>query len=193
LNVLLGYYLLSRQRELRTLREQVAHAMALEARQRPLLATAPTGPAGSAAAIERGPTIYRAPRRWRRSVVATGLVALVAIVVLAGVRVLGSGSSSSSPGAGPVPIAVFNATSRPGAAEAIALTLKANHERVGKIGNIKNARLAQGAYVLYPPGAKRQADEVAGLIGSFSPTVTPIQPQLQTTLGRRDEIVVLLD
>ena len=191
--VLLGYYLLSRQRELRTLREQVAHAMALEARQRPLLATAPTGPAGGAAAIERGPTIYRAPRRWRRSVLAAGLVALVAILVLVGVRVLGSGSSSSSPGAGPVPIAVFNATSRPGAAQAIALTLKANHERVGKIGNIKNARLAQGAYVLYPPGAKRQADAVAGLIGSFSPTVTPIQPQLQMTLGRRDEIVVLLD
>jgi LCP family protein required for cell wall assembly len=191
--VLLGYYLLSRQRELRTLREQVAHAMALEARQRPLLATAPTGSAGSAEAIERGPTIYRAPRRWRRSVLAAGLVALVAILVLVGVRVLGSGSSSSSPSAGPVPIAVFNATSRPGAAQAIALTLKANHQRVGKIGNIKNARLAQGAYVLYPPGAKRQADEVAGLIGSFSPTVTPIQPQLQTTLGRRDEIVVLLD
>jgi LCP family protein required for cell wall assembly len=191
--VLLGYYLLSRQRELRTLREQVAHAMALEARQRPLLATAPTGSAGSAEAIERGPTIYRAPRRWRRSVLAAGLVALVAILVLVGVRVLGSGSSSSSPSVGPVPIAVFNATSRPGAAQAIALTLKANNQRVGKIGNIKNARLAQGAYVLYPPGAKRQADEVAGLIGSFSPTVTPIQPQLQTTLGRRDEIVVLLD
>jgi polyisoprenyl-teichoic acid--peptidoglycan teichoic acid transferase len=191
--VLLGYYLLSRQRELRALREQVAHAMVLEARQRPLLATAPAGPAGSGDAIERRPTIYRAPRRWRRSVLAAGLVALLAILVLAGVRVLGSGSSSSSPGAGPVPIAVFNATSMPGAAQAIAVTLKANHQRVGKIGNIKNARLAQGAYVLYPPGAKRQANEVASLIGRFSPTVTPIQPQLQTTLGRHDEIVVLLD
>jgi LCP family protein required for cell wall assembly len=190
---LLGYYLLSRQRELRTLREQVAHAMVLEARQRPLLATAPAGPAGRADSLESGPTIYRAPRRWRRSVLAAGLVALVAILVLAGVRLLGSGSSSSSAGAAPVPIAVFNATGTPGAAHAIALTLEANHQRVGKIGNIKNARLAKGAYVLYPPGAKRQANEVASLIGSLSPSVTPIQPQLQTTLGQHDEIVVLLD
>ncbi|HEV2924643.1 MAG TPA: LCP family protein [Solirubrobacteraceae bacterium] len=191
--VLLAYHLLSRQRELRTLREQVAHAMVLEARQRPLLATAPAGPAARADAVDSGPTIYRAPRRWRRGVLASGLVALVAILVVVGVRLLGSGSSSSTAGAGPVPVAVFNATSTPGAAQAIAVTLKANHLRVGKIGNIKNARLAQGAYVLYPPGDKRQANEVASLIGSLSPTVTPIQPQLQTTLGQHNEIVVLLD
>jgi hypothetical protein len=167
--------------------------MVLEARQRPLLATAPAGPAARADAVDSGPTIYRAPRRWRRGVLASGLVALVAILVVVGVRLLGSGSSSSTAGAGPVPVAVFNATSTPGAAQAIAVTLKANHLRVGKIGNIKNARLAQGAYVLYPPGDKRQANEVASLIGSLSPTVTPIQPQLQTTLGQHNEIVVLLD
>jgi hypothetical protein len=109
------------------------------------------------------------------------------------VWLLGSGSSSPSAGASPVPVAIFNATSTPGAASAIAVTLKANHLRVGKIANIKNARLAKGAYVLYPPGAKAQANDVARLIGSLSPSVTPIQPQLQTTLGQRDEIVVLLD
>jgi LCP family protein required for cell wall assembly len=190
---LLGYYLISRQRELRTLREQVAHAMVLEARQRPLLATTPAGPARREGAVERGPTIYHAPRRWRRGALAAGLVPLVAILVLAGVRLLGGGSSSSSAGSGPVPIAVFNATSMPGAAHAIAVTLQAGHLRIGRIGNIKNARLAHGAYVLYPPGAKHQADRVASLIGSLLPTVTPIQPQLQTTLGQHDEIVVLLD
>jgi polyisoprenyl-teichoic acid--peptidoglycan teichoic acid transferase len=191
--VLLAYYLLSRQRELRTLREQVAHAMVLEARQRPLLASAPAGAAGRADGGERGPTIYRAPRRWRRGVLAAGVVPVVAILVFAGVRLLGSGSSSPGTGSGPVAIAVFNATSMPGAARAIAVTLEANHLRVGRIGNIKNARLAQGAYVLYPPGAKHQAEKVASLIPSLSPSVTPIQPQLQTTVGQHDEIVVLLD
>jgi polyisoprenyl-teichoic acid--peptidoglycan teichoic acid transferase len=190
---LLGYYLLSRQRELRTLREQVAHAMVLEARQRPLLATAPAGPVGAGDAVERGPTIYRAPRRWRRGVLGAGVLVLVAILVLAAVRLLAGGSSSSSASAGPVPVAVFNATSMPGAAHAVAVTLKANHLRVGRVGNIKNARLGHGAYVLYPPGAKGQANQVAGLIGSLSPTVTPIQPQLQATLGQHGEIVVLLD
>jgi LCP family protein required for cell wall assembly len=190
---LLGYYLLSRQRELRTLREQVANAMVLEARQRPLLATAPAGPVGAGDTVERGPTIYRAPRRWRRGVLGAGVVVLVAILVLAGVRLLAGGSSSPSAGAGPVPVAVFNATSMPGAAHAVAVTLKANHLRVGRVGNIKNARLGQGTYVLYPPGAKRQANQVAGLIGSLSPTVTPIQSQLQATLGQHGEIVVLLD
>jgi LCP family protein required for cell wall assembly len=190
---LLGYYLLSRQRELRTLREQVANAMVLEARQRPLLATAPAGPVGAGDTVVRGPTIYRAPRRWRRGVLGAGVVVLVAILVLAGVRLLAGGSSSPSAGAGPVPVAVFNATSMPGAAHAVAVTLKANHLRVGRVGNIKNARLGQGTYVLYPPGAKRQANQVAGLIGSLSPTVTPIQSQLQATLGQHGEIVVLLD
>jgi hypothetical protein len=75
----------------------------------------------------------------------------------------------------------------------VAVTLRANHLRVRRIGDIKNARLAQGAYVLYPPGAKLQAEQVAHLIPALSPTVTPIQPQLQNTIGQHGEIVVLLD
>jgi hypothetical protein len=34
---------------------------------------------------------------------------------------------------------------------------------------------------------------VARLIASLSPTVTPIQPQLQNTVGQHGDIVVLLD
>jgi polyisoprenyl-teichoic acid--peptidoglycan teichoic acid transferase len=187
---LLAYLLLSRQRELRTLRGQVAQAMALEARQRPLLATSPAG--GASAAVQQGPTIYRAPRRWRRGARVAALAPLLAIAVFAGVRLLGSGSSSHAI-SGPVPIAVFNATNTPGAAQSVAVTLRANHLRVRRIGDIKNARLAQGAYVLYPPGAKLQAEQVAHLIMALSPTVTPIQPQLQNTIGQHGEIVVLLD
>jgi len=198
---LLAFQVLRRHRELQTLREQVARAMALEAHQRPLLATAgvagsPSSPS-SAASPANAPaarTIYRAPRRWRVRALAAGLVATLAIaaVAVAAVRLLGEGSSS--PGThGPVPVAVYNATGTPGAAHRVASTLAANHLRIGKIGQIRNASLARGAYVLYPPGAERQAREVARLIPSLSPTVTPIQPQVQNTVGARDEIVVVLD
>ena len=174
--------------------KEIARAMVLEARQRPLLGTA--GVAGSSSLASPPPrrTIYRAPRRWRVRPLAGGLLASLAIaaVAVAAVRLLGG--SSSSPGThGPVPVAVFNATGTPGAAHRVAATLAANHLRIGKIGQIRNASLARGAYVLYPPGAERQARQVARLIPSLSPTVTPIQPQVQNTVGARDEIVVVLD
>jgi LCP family protein required for cell wall assembly len=187
---MLAYLLLARQRELRTLRQQVANAMALEARQRPLLAASP---AGGTATVQPGPTIYRAPRRWRRSVLIGALVVVVAaILAVVGVRVLSEGSSIGTV-SGPVPIAVFNATGAPGAAHTVARTLQANHLSVRRVGDIKNARLSHGAYVLYPPGARAQAEQVARLIASLSPTVTPIQPQLQNTVGQHGDIVVLLD
>jgi hypothetical protein len=195
---LLAFQVLRRHRDLQTLREQVARAMALEARQRPLLAAAgvassPSSPTPAIAPPSR--TIYRAPRRWRIRTLAAGLLAILAIaaVATAAVRLLGGGSSSPVGAHGPVPVAVYNATSTPGAAHRVAATLAANHLRIGKIGQIRNASLARGAYVLYPPGAERQAREVARLIPSLSPTVTPIQPQVQNTVGARDEIVVVLD
>jgi LCP family protein required for cell wall assembly len=192
---LLAFQVLRRHRELQTLREQVSRAMALEARQRPLLATATVAGSSSPASTPSGRTIYRAPRRWRARPLAAGLLAILAIcaVAVAGVRLLGAGSSSSAGAHRAVPVAVYNATSTPGAAHRVAATLAANHLRVGKIGQIRNASLARGAYVLYPPGAEGQAREVARLIPSLSPIVTPIQPQVQNTVGAHDEIVVVLD
>ena len=64
---------------------------------------------------------------------------------------------------------------------------------MARTGDIKNANLGHGAYVLYPPGSERQARALARLIPSHTPTVTPIQPQLQSTLGRHGEIVIVLD
>jgi hypothetical protein len=132
-------------------------------------------------------------RRWRRGAIAIALVPVLAALVFLGTRLLASGSSSQPTRSRTVPIAVLNATSTPGAAHTIATTLEANHLHVRRVGDIKNASLAHGAYVLYPPGAKRQAQEVARLIPSLSPTVTAIQPQLQNTVGQHDEIVVVLD
>jgi hypothetical protein len=90
-------------------------------------------------------------------------------------------------------VAVFNATNAPGAAHAIVATLRANHVHVGKVASIKNARLGRGAFVLYPPGSERQARDLARLIANLSPTVAPIEPQVENAVGRRGQIVILLD
>ena len=87
----------------------------------------------------------------------------------------------------------FNATAKRGAAHAVAAKLRAGHLHVSKLGPIKDASLSKGAYVLYPPGAQRQARQVAGLISSLSPTVAAIQPAVQSAVGGRNEIVVVLD
>jgi LCP family protein required for cell wall assembly len=188
---LLALLVLSRQRELGVLRGQVVNAMMLEARQRPLLATS----AGATpTSLERTPTVYRAPRRLRRGALATGLALALAIVAVVGVHELDKGSSSASaPRSSTVPVAVFNATGMPGAAHRIAAMLEADHIHVGKLGDIQNAGLGQGAHVLYPPGTERQARGIARFLASLSPTVTPIQPQVQSAVGQRDEIVVVLD
>ncbi len=93
---LLGVFVLVRRRELSRLRQQVAHAIALEARQRPLLATGAQAaalpaidvrhgaraPVAGVAPGESAPTIYRVGRRWRTGVLTLGGV-LVAGLVLA--------------------------------------------------------------------------------------------------------------
>ena len=191
--VALALAVLARHRELAGLRAQVARAMALEARARPLLAGAPAGapPAGAAPAADRAPTIYRARRRWRPGAIAVALAAPLAGAAVAAVLLTSAGSSSSARGG--IPIAVFNATAKRGAAHAVAAKLRAGHLHVSKLGPIKDASLSKGAYVLYPPGAQRQARQVAGLISNLSPTVAAIQPAVQSAVGGRNEIVVVLD
>jgi len=180
--------LLSRRRELSLLREQIAQAMTLEARQRPLLATAASIPQP-----ERAPTVYRAPRRWRRGVLVAGGVPIAGVLLALVVHHLAADRSSpSAPRGSSVPVAVFNATGTPDAAHRLADTLKADHIHLSEIGNI-NASLGHGVYVLYPPGARAQARMVAGLIPNLSPTIAPIQPQVQSAVGQHDEIVVIFD
>ena len=153
------------------------------------------GAAGGAAVpfVQPPPVIYRSrPRVRRRALPVAGAAVLVVLVAVAGVRLLGAGSSST-PQAAAVPVAVFTATNAPGAAHAIAATLRANHVRVGKVASIKNARLGRGAFVLYPPGSERQARDLARLIANLSPTVAAIEPQVESAVGRRGQIVILLD
>jgi hypothetical protein len=188
---LLALLYIIRRRELRQLREQVARAIGLEARQRTLLASA----GASAPLAEPAPTIYRVPRRWRKSVIAAGGVAIAAVLAATAAYFLSSGlssSSSSSPRRAAVPVAVFNANGNVSAARSLVATLKADRIRLGAVGNI-NASLGSGVYVFYPPGAQARARRVAGVIANLSPTVAPIQPQVQNAVGGRNEIVVIFD
>jgi LCP family protein required for cell wall assembly len=187
----LALLVLSRRRELRMLREKVAQTMSLEARQRTVLAGA--GSRATALAPELGPTIYRTRKRWRKGVLTAIGVAIVAVIALALAHFLGpSLSSKPSPRRSPVPVAVFNATNTPGAAGRFAAMLRADRIRLGAVGKI-NASLGSGVYVFYPPGAEARARRVARLIPNLSPTVAPIQPQVQTAVGGRNEIVVIFD
>ncbi len=211
---LLALLVLSRQRELGALREQVALAIALEAGQRPLLAAAglqvpeaappatvspgpplpgthPASATSGQAAPATGPTIYRARRRPNRAALA-GIAVVVTLIVAGAVYEIRSPSSSSRPGGYAIPVAIFNASSSPDAAHRVADTLNGDHVRLGTVGNI-HSNLGPGAFVLYPPSAQREAQQVARLLPMVSPRVTPIQPQVQSAIGRQDEIVVLLD
>jgi hypothetical protein len=187
---LLALLLFTRRRELRLLREQVAQAMGLEARQRTLLAAAASG--AGVVAPEPSPTIYRVRKRWRRGILAACCVPIVAIIAFVAIDLLGSSHSSKSRPGSAVPVAVFNATNTPAPAQRFAEKLRADRIRLGAVGNI-NASLGSGVYVFYPPGAEKRARRVAQLIPNLSPTVAPIQPQVQNAVGRHNEIVVIFD
>jgi LCP family protein required for cell wall assembly len=191
---LLAPLVLSRQRELIRLREMVAQALALEAHQRPLLAT--TAGAGARVPPESTPTIYHARKRWRRGILAAASVPIAGILAILAVHfhadVFPPSTPSGSSVSTPVPVAVFNATGTAGEAHRIADELKVDRVHLGQIGNI-SANLRTGVYVLYPPGAQAQARGVARLIPNLSPTVEPIQPRVQNAVGQHDEIVVIFD
>jgi hypothetical protein len=170
--------------------------MASEARLRPIVASSavPRPERAQSKASQRVAstlTVSRA-RGSRRGLFAGFGIAVLAILAALGIYVLRSGSSSPTQRGFQTAVAVFNATTSPGVAHRIAGTLQARHIHIAQIGDT-NANLAKGVYVLYPPGAQIEARRVAGLIKSLSPTVTPIQPQVQNVVGRQNEIVIIVD
>jgi polyisoprenyl-teichoic acid--peptidoglycan teichoic acid transferase len=190
---LLAFLAISRQRELITLRDQVTHAMALKARQRPLLATGPG--AGPPQTEPRGPTIYRSPRRLRRGLLAAAggaaAVALLAtLTVLLYPELVPSPKPVASAPPVPVPVAVYNATSTAGEAHRIAAELRDDRVHLQRIGNIQ-ADLPTGVFVFYPPGAEAQARDVAGKIPNLSPLLRPLPAQIEGAVGQHQEIVVI--
>ena len=191
----LAVLLIGRQREMIRLRDQVAQAITLESVQRGLLAAAGLPAAATsvpaAAPVPSEPVVHRARRRWRPGVlVAAGVLAAV-VVVFAVVQLAGGGSAAPpQQPAATVPVAVFNATSTPGAAAGIAHTLQAHHVAIGTVGDV-NADTGSGVFVFYPPGEHEEAARVAALLHHLGPTVTPITPQIQAAAGSGHEIVVI--
>jgi LCP family protein required for cell wall assembly len=188
----LSVLLISRRRELAVLREQVAQALALEARQRPLLASASASQPAPALEVPGAGSRRERPGRRRWAIFVAGLLAAVVLAMVAVKLVGGSSSAPTSARSASVPVAVFNASGTPGEAGRLAHILRADHIHVSQVGDI-NASLGRGVYVLYPHGADAQARRVAGVISMLSPTILPIQPQVQSAIGRRDEIVVIFD
>jgi LCP family protein required for cell wall assembly len=100
---LLALLVIFRRRELILLREQIAQAMAIEARQRPLLATG-LGAAGAAGmptaqpspSAPAAPTIYHARKRWRRGILIAVAVALVVLLALLATYLLHVGPLASA-------------------------------------------------------------------------------------------------
>jgi len=181
----LAVLLLSRQRTLIRLREEVAQAMAIEARQRPLLAGAP-GFAGA----EPAPTVYHARKRWRARTIAGMALAVAAIIAVLAISSHPNVFGSSASGATALPVAILNATSTPGAAHRVADRLKADRVHLGLVGNIPISP-GRGVYVFYPPGAETQAQHLARLIKSASPTVAPTPPGVRSATGGHDEIIIV--
>jgi polyisoprenyl-teichoic acid--peptidoglycan teichoic acid transferase len=189
---LLAFLATSRQRELITLRGQVTHAMALKARQQPILATS----GGGVPQTEPSrPTIYRSPRRLRRGILAVAAgAAVVGILAVLTVQLYPDLVPSTKPVASappvPVPVAVYNATSTVGEAHRIAAELRADKVHLGRVGNI-HASLPTGVYVFYPPGAEAQARNVARKIPDLSPLIRPLPAQIEGAVGQHQEIVVI--
>ena len=155
---------------------------------------APSSPSDAQAApgALTAPTVYRAGRHLHWRSLAVGF-ATVTVLAVGGYAVLGAHVGASGRGGRyPLEVSVFNATSIGGAAHLTADSLRAEHVRIGEVGNI-NSTLGPGVFVLYPPGGREEARLLARQLPGPRPTVTPIQPQVQSVLGHTNQIVVVLD
>ena len=138
------------------------------------------------------PTIYRARRRLRRVArSALRLLVIAGVAIAFGLhrlqrelRASGSAPRARAGRGG----ASSTRPATPGAAHTRSPQLRGQPRPRRRGRRHQNASLGQGAYVLYPAARETQAREVARLIPGLSPTVAPIQPQVQSAVGpaRRD-------
>jgi LCP family protein required for cell wall assembly len=135
---LLTLAVLSRRRELIVLRDRMEVAIALEARQRPLLAAE----AGAVPPPERGPTVYHARKRWRRGVLAALGVIIAVILALLAIHLL-TGNHPASRRRASAAVGMRNATADAGAGSRQARALCVDEIQAGQIGTI-NAVLSDG-------------------------------------------------
>jgi hypothetical protein len=89
-----------------------------------------------------------------------------------------------------VPVAVLNATSTPGAAHKLAVSLKADRIKVPTVGNL-SATLPSGNEILYAPGRYHQAKLLDHLLGGKVP-IQPIDPVVAAQAGSGVKLVVVI-
>jgi hypothetical protein len=127
------------------------------------------------------------------------LVAAAAAFFLVIRGTLGSSSPSSrqlhaaiGPPPPSVPVVVLNATSTQGAAASLARSLRAERVAVSQVGNVTETR-PPGMEILYAPGERVQAERLARLLRSRSPTVAPINPVIAGAAGSGARLVVVIE
>jgi hypothetical protein len=89
-----------------------------------------------------------------------------------------------------IPVVVLNASSTAGAAHQLALALQADHVSVSAIGNVTETR-PPGTEILYTGGERSQAELLARLLSTRSPTVAPIDPVTSAAAAGAQLVVVI--
>jgi hypothetical protein len=95
--------------------------------------------------------------------------------------------------AGPptVPVAVLNAGNTAGAAGDMAQQLHSLGLTIGTIGDLSES-VSSSLEIAYAPGAQMQAERLAKLLTSKSPSVTPMDSATQAAAGSGAELAVVI-
>jgi LCP family protein required for cell wall assembly len=102
----------------------------------------------------------------------------------------GRGSQGSVP-LPTVPVVVLNATPTSGAAHQLSSTLQAKGVKVAGVGNVTGPR-PTGVQILYAPADHVQAQRVAAVLASRSPTLAPLDPAAAAAAGNDPQVVVVI-
>ncbi len=153
---------------------------------------------GSSKLGDSGRRVHPPRRRSRRgpllgaavAVAAAGALGAFLLTSHTNTGVPQSGAAAAAPSIPPVPVAVLNATSTPGAAGRMAGQLRGRGAKVGSVGNL-NGWQRSGLWVLYGAGKRVQALSVARLLAPRAATIAPIEASVQAA-GNGASLVVVI-
>ncbi len=151
--------------------------------------------------------MYRTRRRMRMPVVLSVVGVLVVggalgvVLVVAGSHVYRDTTHHAARhrgrrGHGPVPlptvpVVVLNATAANDAAHQLSATLQSKGVKVAGVGNVAGPR-PTGVQILYAPADHIQAERVAAVLASRSPTLAPLDPTAAAAAGNNPQVVVVI-
>jgi LCP family protein required for cell wall assembly len=143
------------------------------------------------------PSVARLPR----AAIAGSAVTIIAVI---GILVLLTGPFHATTGPAPkpvvpsitqtlptVPVAVLNATTTQGAADRLAQQLRTRKIKIAAVGNITDPR-PPGLWILYAPGARRQAALLARQLAAQKPRIAPIDPAARAVAGTRAKLIAVI-